>query len=159
MTAFQTPPQSEIGTARPQLLPIDAPGIAGVRRIIGYLIGANVNQTSTDLPCPLLLAPGQNFVITGFTLNNASTSLTTATMSLYTAAAAGGTAIVSDAAVSALTSSTKHLAMTIASGGTGNIWTNNSTSLGTAGYLYPRVGTAQGAAATVDIWIWGEVYL
>ena len=167
MTAFQTSPGVAIGTARENLFPVDAP-VAGIRRIIGFAVGANLNQTNTDIPIPLLLLPNQNFVVTGFTVNNASVSLSSATLGLNTVAVAGtgNTVLVTAAALSALTSANLHLAMTIASGGTGQWFTNavgtpSSTSafLGTANTLYARVGTAQGAAATADLWVWGEVYL
>jgi len=167
MTAFQASPGEAIAQARTNLFVVDAP-VAGVRRIIGYVIGANLNQTNTDIPIPLLLLPNQNFVVTGFSVNNASISLTTATLGLNTVAAAGtgNTVLVTAAAVSACSSANINLAMTIAAGGTGQWFTNaagtpSSTSalLGTAGTLYARVGTAQGAAATADLWVWGEVYL
>jgi len=163
MTAFQATPSNSVSAARDNLFVVDAP-IAGVRRIIGYVLGANLNQTSTDIPIPLLLLPNQNFVVVAFTVNNASTSLTTATLGLFTAASGGGTALVSDAALSALTAANKHLAMTVASGGTTGWWANFATgtsgsTLGTAGTLFARTGTAQGAAATADLWVWGDVYL
>lgn len=124
----------------------------GIQRIVGVALGVNVNQTSTDVPIPLIMLPGTNFVVTKVQLNNASTSLTTATASVYPAVAAGGNAIVSDAALSALTSSTKNLAMTLAAGAATNVL-NQTTQANT---LYFRLGTAQGAAATVDVYIWAE---
>lgn len=124
----------------------------GIQRIIGYALGVNVNQTSTDVPITLLMLPGTNFVVTKVQLNNASTSLTTATASVYPAVAAGGNNIVADAALSALTSTTKNLSMTLAAGASANVL-NQTTQ---ANLLYFRVGTAQGAAATVDVYIWGE---
>lgn len=124
----------------------------GIQRIIGYALGVNVNQTNTDVTIPLIMLPGSNFVVTKVQLNNASVSLTTATASVYPAVAAGGNNIVADAALSALTSATKNLAMTLAAGASANVL-NQTTQ---ANSLYFRVGTAQGAAATVDVYIWGE---
>jgi hypothetical protein len=131
--------------------------VHGVRRIIGYALSVNVNQTNTDVPITLLLNPGANAVVRDLMVNNASTSLTNATAGLFTAAAGGGTAIVSNAALSALTTATTNLEMTIA---TTAFIVNQTTQFSTtlaASVLYLRIGTAQGSAATADFYIWGDV--
>jgi hypothetical protein len=63
---------------------------------------------------------------------------------LFTAPSAGGTGIVANAALSACTGSTVVSQRTVA-----------STALQTGGNLYFNVGTAQGAAATVDVYVYG----
>lgn len=73
---------------------------------------------------------------TGATANGA-----TATLSVYTAAAAGGSAIVADAALTGLTGSTIVLDRTVAAAGL--------SPLVTAANLYIRVGTASGVANSV----------
>ena len=143
---------SAVGTSRAGVFHVDSLA-AGIERIIGVALGVNVNQTSTDIPTTLLLLPGSNFEVTRLSANNASISLTTATAGLFTAAAGGGTALASDQALSALTAATKNLNLTMAAGAAANIW-NQVTQVN---LLFLRVGTAQGAAATCDFYIWGKV--
>jgi hypothetical protein len=75
---------------------------------------------------------------------NASISLSTAAAGLFTAPSAGGTAIVANAALSALTSSTVVSQRTVA-----------ATGIQSGQNLYLNVGTAQGAAATMDVYVYG----
>lgn len=147
-----TTPGEQVGSARTNLFVQDAP-TCGIKRIIGILLGVNVNSAATDYPVSLILLPGCNFVVSQVMLNNASTSLTTATAGLFTATAGGGTALASDQALSGLTASTKNLNLTLAAGAATNVL-NQTTQ---ANSLYFRCGTAQGAAATVDVYIWGDV--
>ena len=129
--------------------------VLGVPRIIGYALGINANSASTDTAVSLFLMPGTNFTVTKLQVNNASTSLTTATMSLYTAAAAGGSALAADQALSALTvATTGNANLTLAAAASNTVL--NAATLTTANTLYLRIGTAQGTAATVDAYIWGE---
>lgn len=153
----------------------------GVRRILAGALNVNVNSATTDWQVPMgylsnftgataqssgTASPpsalpyiagnwlaSQNFVVEGLLLNNASVSLTTATAGLFTAVAAGGVTLVTSAALSTLTaaavgSAGSSLSMTIAA---------TSTLLSQTS-LYFRVGTAQGAAATVDVYIIGTVF-
>ena len=94
----------------------------------------------------------QRVVNNGGTITN---SMTTATLGAFTAAAGGGTAIVSNAALSGLTALTGaggHLAMTVAA--TTFMYTQAANSS-----IYVRTGTAQGAStsATVDVYVLGVV--
>ena len=84
------------------------------------------------------------YSVSAVLVTNASISLTTAHASVYPLPAAGGTAIVSDAALSSLSASTVVDTMTI-----------NSTAAQTGQFIYFRIGTAQGAAATADDYIYG----
>jgi hypothetical protein len=84
------------------------------------------------------------YSVSNVVMTNASVSLTTAAAGVFTAPAAGGTAIVSNAALSALTSSTVVSQRTVA-----------STAAQSGQNLYVNVGTAQGAAATVDVYVYG----
>jgi hypothetical protein len=115
------------------------------------LRGANVNQTTTDLPTITVLYPTgfTRFRVTGVFVSHASVSLTTATLGVFTAAGGTGTTIVTDAALSGITTASENTAansisMTLAS--------QTTTSYNLSG-LIPRVGTAQGTAATADITI------
>ncbi len=110
-------------------------------RLLASYQGVNVNATGDTV------LPVQNtgrFSVSNVVCTNASTSLTTATAGLFTAPNAGGTAIVADAALSGLTSASVVSQRTVA-----------STAAQTGGNLYLNVGTAQGAAATMDVFVYG----
>ena len=131
----------------------DAP-VTGVRRLIGVALGVNLNQTNTDIAIPLILLPGCNFVPSAVMINNASVSLTTATFGVFSAAGGTGVTIVTaSAALSSLTTATSNLNATLAATATTTVL-NQATLSNT---LYFRVGTAQGAAATADVYIWADV--
>lgn len=113
----------------------------GATRILARLIGANMNVT-TDQAFNGLPAL---YTIDYILITNASISLTTCAGGFYTAAAKGGTAIVAAAQVySALTTAAKILKATIA-----------VTDKRTEATLYLNLTTAQGAAATADVYIVG----
>jgi hypothetical protein len=85
-----------------------------------------------------------NYSVSNVIFTNASVSLTTAAAGLFTAPAAGGTGLVANAALSAMTGSTVVSQRTVA-----------STATQTGQNLYVNVGTAQGAAATMDVYVYG----
>lgn len=147
-----------MGTAREGLFPFDTPA-CGITRLVGVFLGVNANAATTDFAIPLLLLPGANFVIDSVLLNNASTSLTTATYGVFTATGGGGVTIVTNAAtnLSALTVPTSNILATAGSGlaATATTTVFNQTTL--ANTLYVRTGTAQGGAATYDIYVWAKV--
>lgn len=110
-------------------------------RLLASYQGVNVNATGdTVLPINNTNSYGVSNVI----FTNASVSLTTAAAGLFTAPSAGGTGIVANAALSAMTASTVVSQRTVA-----------STALQTVQNLYVNVGTAQGAAATMDVYVYG----
>ena len=110
-------------------------------RLLASYQGVNVNATGdTVLPVNNTNSYGVSNVI----FTNASVSLTTAAAGLFTAPSAGGTGIVANAALSAMTASTVVSQRTVA-----------STALQTGQNLYVNVGTAQGAAATMDVYVYG----
>jgi hypothetical protein len=80
-------------------------------------------------------------------VENASVSLTTATVGVFTATGAGGTAIAADQALAALTASSKFTDLTLGGGVTADVVT--------AGTVFVRCGTPQGSAATADVFILG----
>lgn len=125
------------------------PEMAG--QFLGRLIGANMNSTGDqqftmyfDLPS------GFKYLISGIVATNCAVSLTTAAGGVYTAAAKGGTALVANSqGYTGLTGTvTQALSLTLAAGATGNVWD-------VAPYL--SLTTAQGAAATADFYIKGDV--
>jgi hypothetical protein len=110
-------------------------------RVLASYQGVNVNATG-DTVLPIINT--NSYSVSNVIFTNASTSLTTAAAGVFTAPSAGGTGIVANAALSALTGSTVVSQRTVA-----------STALQTGGNLYVNVGTAQGAAATMDVYVYG----
>lgn len=110
-------------------------------RLLAVATGVNANATG-DTVLPII--DSSSYSVKFVVATNASTSLTAAYAGLFTAPSAGGTAIVANAALSALTGSTVVSERTVA-----------STAAQTGQNLYVNVGTAQGAAATFDIYVYG----
>jgi len=114
--------------------------------LLGELIGANMNSTG-DQQIVIFSAPAK-YIIRRIVATNASISLTTAVGGIYTAVSKGGTAIVANSqAYSTLSASTKFLDLTLAS----------NTDYRTATSLYLSLTTPQGAAATADIFVYGDI--
>jgi hypothetical protein len=111
-------------------------------RLLGVATGVNVNATGDQAVINIINA--STYSVSNVVFTNASISLSSAAAGLFTAPSAGGTGIVSNAALSALTGSTIVSQRTVAS-------TNTPTSQ----TLYLNVGTAQGAAATMDVYVYG----
>lgn len=110
-------------------------------RLIGSAQGVNLNSVA-DTVAPILVAGRVS--VAYVLVTNASTSLTTAQVAVYTAPAAGGTAVLSATALTGATTAAK-VVNTAAS----------STDAITGLNLYIRNTTAQGAAATADVFIYG----
>lgn len=115
---------------------------------IFVLKGANFNSTSDQQLTPTFSG---KFRIKRVVVTNASISLTTAAGGFYPAAAKGGTAIVASSQVyTALTGSSLALECTL---------NNASAVLAPATPVYLSLTTPQGAAATADIYVYGDVYI
>jgi len=113
---------------------------------IAQLLGANMNAT-TDQALTMLLPASMVFVPRRIVVTNASTSLTTAAGGVYDAASKGGNAIVaSSQAYSALTTAGAAIYLTIAA----------FRREAAATKLYLSLTTAQGAAATADVYVYGD---
>lgn len=112
------------------------------------LKGANFNVTTDQQLTPTF---NGKFRIKRVVITNASVSLTTAAGGFYPAASKGGTAIVaSGQSYSALTGSALALEATL----------NNASAVLAAGTsVYLSLTTGQGAPATADIYIFGDVYV
>lgn len=110
-------------------------------RLLGVSKGVNLNLTGDTVI--QIIATG-NYSVSNVILTNASISLTTAAAGLFPAPSAGGTAVVANAALSGATGPTIVSQRTVA-----------STIQQTSPNLYWNVATAQGAAATADIYIYG----
>jgi len=111
-------------------------------RLLGFAIGVNVNSTGDQ--AVIAINNSTNYSVSNVVFTNASISLTTAAAGLFTAPSAAGTGIVANAALSALTSATVVSQRTVA-----------ATGIQTGQNLYLNVGTAQGAAATMDVYVYG----
>jgi len=110
-------------------------------RLIASAQGVNMNLVA-DTVAPILVAG--NVSVQSIIVANASTSLTTAQLAVYTGPGATGTAVKSAYALSG-NSSTTAVVVTAATS------TNSITSTP----LYIRNTTVQGAAATADVFIYG----
>jgi hypothetical protein len=116
--------------------------------VLFSLIGANMNVT-TDQILTSHIPVGQRYYITRVLITNASISLTTAVGGFYSAASKGGTTLVaSSQAYSQLTGANLALGATLATGATNNTF---------AVTPYFSLSTAQGAAATADIYVSGDI--
>lgn len=117
----------------------------GIRQpylLLGYLMSANMNSTADQA----ISLKSLNCVIQRVLVTNASTNLTLAAGGFYTAASKGGTAIVgAGQTYSSLTGNTIALNATIA-----------ALLRNTAQQIFFSLTTAQGGAATADIYIYGE---
>lgn len=103
--------------------------------------GVNLNAVGDTA----IKVPFAKYVVRRVTVTNASADMTgsSCTVGMYTAPAAGGTAIVTPAVVTSLTAPAKLNDRTIAA----------SADAQTAATLYVRVGVAHGAAATADVYV------
>lgn len=118
----------------------------GMEQLIGTKLSANFNVT-TDQAIPITRIGSQKYLITKIVVTNASISLTTAAGGFYQTTSKGGTAIVANSqAYSALSASTTALNVTLA--------INRTYTLDN---IYFALTTAQGAAATADIYVFGII--
>jgi hypothetical protein len=113
--------------------------------VIGKLTSADFNSTADQS----ITINATKYVIRKILICNASTSLTTAAGGIYTATSKGGTALLPAATVyTALTTSTKFVEP--------SLHADTGTDTQTASTLYFSLTTAQGGAATADIFIIGD---
>ena len=118
----------------------------GVEQLIGTKLSANMNVT-TDQAIPITRIGSQKYLITKIVVTNASISLTTAAGGVYQTTSKGGTAIVANSqAYSALSAATTALNLTLA--------INRTYTLDN---IYLSLTTAQGAAATADVYVFGVI--
>ena len=112
--------------------------------IIGRATAVDANTTADTA----IVMESANYIIEAVVVTAATLSLTTATAGLFTAAGGAGTTLVADQALSALTASNKYDDLTLAGALATDVYTNAT--------LYFRIGTPQGAAATLDVFIYGR---
>jgi len=113
--------------------------------ILGFKDNVDLNVPTSDNAITMLSA---RYRIEKFTLESPSAAVTTATMGIFTAAGGAGTTLAADQVLAAtLTATTKFMDLVNA----GIVATDTRTE----GTLYARIGTAEGAARTVSIKIFG----
>lgn len=113
--------------------------------LLGF-VTANADTTS-DSVIPILAA---KYIVRKIIAHDASISLTTVAGGVYTAAAKGGSAIVASAQVyTDLTAATKFLDLTLQTPATSDYLAGSN--------LFFSPTTPQGATATVQIEVWGEM--
>jgi hypothetical protein len=142
------PAQTQTPNTVAELIPVNTlqkPVEVGANdnRLLAVARAVNVNALGDAAVMPVINAA--TYAVTAVLFANSSISLTTAAAGLFTAPAAGGTAIVANAALSALTGPTVVSSRTV----------TNGTVIFSGQSLYLNVGTAQGAAATMDVFIYG----
>lgn len=126
------------------------PGSAGTfERGPAYYVlkGVNMNSATTDNSLTIQLPTGvSRYAVSSVWLNNASASISTATIGVFTAASAGGQTIAADQAitVTATATATNNNAQSLT-------LTHASTEAYSSTTLFVRVGTPQGSAATADV--------
>ena len=111
-------------------------------RLLASAQGVNLNQVGDTVAN--VLSDSGNYSVQSIIVANASTNLTAAQLAVYTGAGATGTAIKSAYALTGNSTSAK-VVVTAA--------TSTDAVSGTP--LYIRCTTAQGAAATADVFIYG----
>ena len=111
-------------------------------RLLGVATGVNVNATGDQ--AVIAINNSTNYSVSNVVFTNASISLTTALAGVFTAPSAGGTAIVANAALSALTGSTVVSQRTVA-----------STATQSAQNLYVNVSAVQAGTVTMDVYVYG----
>lgn len=123
--------------------------------LIGMVANVDLNSANTDNAITVRLPTGcTNYRIDSVFVKNKGTtaSLTTATAGLFSAAAGAGLALAANQALSAITAKDVNtdangLALAITVGA--RTWLDDTS-------LFFRVGTAQGAAATADVYVYGR---
>lgn len=119
--------------------------------LLGKLVAANMNSTA-DQQIVMFSNPSK-FILRRIVATNASVSLTTAVGGIYTAVSKGGVAVVAASqAYSSLSASTLFLDLTL--NATGSASTTVKSSIPN---LYLSLTTAQGAAATANFYVYGDI--
>jgi len=113
--------------------------------LLGQVTGANFNQVA-DVQIPLIDTPTK-FRVRAVCLTNASTNPTTARFGIFSGTAGSGTTIVNASTTPSLATAATLQDLTV----------TETTSITGTGSIYLNLTTAQGAAATVDIYVYGDI--
>lgn len=120
--------------------------------IIGGVNGFDVNSAGNEETIPVSTYFGSSaarYRIDKIMIvdKSGAASLTTATLGVFSATGGGGTTLAADQALSSITAATKFVDLALQ--------TLCGTDALTIPTLYVRCGTPQGAAALVDVYVWG----
>lgn len=132
--------QGTTGATGPQ----GATGVQGAA-FIGSKIGANMNSTADQG----FAINAISYIVTGIVVTNASVGLTVAVGGIYNAGSKSGPLVASTQGYSGLLAATTFANLTLNSTAT--------TTVQTGATLFLSLTTPQGAAATADIYVFGEV--
>ena len=113
--------------------------------LLGVVIGANFNQVA-DVQIPLIDTPTK-FRVRSVTLTNGSINPTTARFGIFSGAGGTGTTIVKASTTPSLGTAATLQDLTV----------TETTAISGTGSIYLNLTTAQGAAATVDVYVWGDI--
>jgi hypothetical protein len=108
----------------------------------------NFNSANTDTPITVTPFVATRYAVGGVRLNNANTSISTATVGVFTASGGGGQTIAANQSITVTATATDTVNNTMAL-----TLTNSNTMAYNDATLQIRVGTAQGGAATADVCI------
>ena len=126
---------------------VNNPLFAGTEVLLGSK-QLNMNVTTDQTIAINRAQSDRRYIVTRIIMTNASTSLTTAAGGIYNTASKAGTALVAATqAYSTLTTNTRTLNLTLV---TPSLSQN-------AASLFFSLTTAQGAAATADVYVYGKL--
>lgn len=114
--------------------------------LLASAVGVSINAAGTDVSVSVRAGL---YIVRHVVITNPSTSLgiSLATLGVFTAASGGGTVVVAPAILTGLTTASKFADMTLAL----------TSSTLTAATLFLRNVIAHGSAATVDVYLFGDV--
>lgn len=117
--------------------------------ILNFTSSVNFNSANTDTPISIALPSGvSRYALSTAIISGASTSLTTATLGIFTSTGGGGVPVVPTGAITVSTAAentnNNMLSLTV---------TNFNTQCYNAATLYSRVSSAEGVAATANVTI------
>lgn len=116
--------------------------------LLGKLASADMNSAA-DQAIAINLPTNGKYVIRNIVVTNASISLTTAVGGIYAAASKTTPIVANSQAYTTLTASTKVMDLVVLV----------SADIRSEATLYLSLTTAQGAAATADIYVFGDIIL
>lgn len=124
---------------------VQAQALLGIGLIRVALTGVNFNSANTDNAVSIALPTGiSRYAVFRVFINNASASISTATLGVFTATGGGGQTVVGNSSIT----------VTAAGSDQANdmqTLTPTATEAFDDATLYVRIGTAEGSAATADV--------
>lgn len=145
LTALSTPLSVAQGGTGGNSIHAAAAALGFRTRLLGKIIGANFDSTGDQA----IAGFPTKYIVRRIVATNASLNMTTAQGGFYTGAAKTGTTIVAAGQVyTALSAATKFVDLTIAAGALSDVLVATT--------IYFALTVAQGAAATGDLYVFGD---